>query len=160
MDLETELNTGSLSASPHAVIPLQPEGHDDTARRYLHLSTHCLTNRLPRALELLARRLRGNDWADQTRIATLLAGDAAGQWSANALSHDGELDDFWTALPHSARAQMDVLLAVVCLMLVGSPSLCDASSRSQHLLIGASVRVVGWRGTGGFCAPSGCASPH
>ncbi|VDO09313.1 unnamed protein product [Rodentolepis nana] len=87
MDLQQELNTGTLSAFPHAMISLTtPETEPCT--RHVHISSYCLSDRVPKMLELVEKRLRGNDWLDRTRIATLLAADASGQWSANALSHD------------------------------------------------------------------------
>ncbi|VDL35011.1 unnamed protein product [Hymenolepis diminuta] len=87
MDLQQELNTGSLSASPHAIISLNtPEVEPCT--RHVHISSYCLYDKVPKMLELVAKHLHGNDWCDKTRITTLLSADAAGQWSANALSHD------------------------------------------------------------------------
>lgn len=89
MDVQQVLNTGGFSASPHAIIDLTvPEA--EFCVRHVHISTYCLADKVPKMLELVAKRLRGNDWCDKTRIATLLAAEVAGRWSANALSHNGK----------------------------------------------------------------------
>lgn len=91
MDLLQELHTGSLCASPHAIASLSaPEAEAKPCARHLHISAYCLADRVPRMLELLYKRLSANDWCDRARISTLLAADAASQWSANALSHSGK----------------------------------------------------------------------
>ena len=89
MDLLQELHAGSMSAAPHAVADLTSATTDPCAR-HIHMAMHCLPDKLPKALELLSRRLRSNDWCDRKRISTILAAEAAGHWSANGLSHDGE----------------------------------------------------------------------
>ncbi|EUB58568.1 Presequence protease [Echinococcus granulosus] len=88
MDLLQELYTGSFCAVPHAVASLSaPEAETKPCTRHVHISTYCLADRVPRMLELLYKRLSANNWYDRARISTLLAADAASQWSANALSH-------------------------------------------------------------------------
>ncbi|KAM7542840.1 hypothetical protein Aperf_G00000018968 [Anoplocephala perfoliata] len=85
MNVQQVLNTGAFSACSHAVISLTTPDSEPCAR-HVHISTYCLADKVPKMLELVAKRLRGNDWCDKKRIATLLAADVAGQWSANALS--------------------------------------------------------------------------
>ncbi|VDM25449.1 unnamed protein product, partial [Hydatigera taeniaeformis] len=119
MDLLQELHTGSLCASPHAVASISAsEAETKPCARHVHISTYCLSDKVSSMLELLYKRLSASNWCDRARISTLLAADAAGHWSANALSHNahcfamrrasanlsslGRMSEVWSGLEQAA----------------------------------------------------------
>uniref|UniRef100_A0A5K3FSZ9 M16C_associated domain-containing protein n=1 Tax=Mesocestoides corti TaxID=53468 RepID=A0A5K3FSZ9_MESCO len=117
MDHLQELNTGSLCATPHATSGLAEDLKAPCAR-HLHLSAYCLEEKVPRMFELLAKRVRANDWLDCVRIQTLVNMLTAGDWSANSLSHDahrfamrrasanlcstGRMSELWSGIEQAA----------------------------------------------------------
>ncbi|KAL5970691.1 Presequence protease mitochondrial [Taenia solium] len=131
MDLLQELHTGSLCASPHAIAGLSvPEAETKPCARHVHISAYCLVDRVPRMLELLYKRLSANDWCDRARISTLLAADAASQWSANALSHSahcfamrrasanlcslGRISEVWSGVEQAAFMRLLAARQLTC----------------------------------------------
>ncbi len=92
MDHLQELNTGSLCASAHATSGLCEDLRAPCSKS-IHISSHCLEEKIPAMFELLSKRLRATDWLDSTRISTLINMFTAGDWSANSMSHGGEFTD-------------------------------------------------------------------
>ena len=95
MAQEIELHTGGLNASPHVTPNLKDPNRSadkgSSASRFVHLSGYCLESKVPKFFELWSKLFSSPEWSDSERLTNLILMSATGDWSANAITHSGEM---------------------------------------------------------------------